>query len=168
MWQSSRMLGFFLIWAGCTGAEDSLHDSSMTPSSTTDSGEPAGSQVDATAVSVSGSPGDYDFAVTLLSDDVDCTHYADWWEVVGADGSLVFRRILNHSHPDEQPFTRDGGPVEVDADDELWVRGHLNDLGYRGQVLHGSVSGGFSADTPPAGFGDGLDEEPPLPEDCWY
>lgn len=51
----------------------------------------------------------------MRSPDRDCGLYADWWEVVGEDGRLLYRRILMHSHPDEQPFTRPGGPVAIAA-----------------------------------------------------
>ena len=71
---------------------------------------------DVEGVTVSGDPGRYDFAVTLASPDLDCSRYADWWEVVSGEGELLYRRILNHSHADEQPFTRSGGPVATEAD----------------------------------------------------
>ena len=64
----------------------------------------AGDRADVLAVRVQGQPRAYRFQVTLRSPDVDCTRYANWWEVVRSDGSLVYRRVLMHSHPGEQPF----------------------------------------------------------------
>ncbi len=123
---------------------------------------------DVVGVSVSGSEGDWTFAVTLLSDDVDCSHYADWWEVVDQDGELAYRRVLNHSHADEQPFTRDGGSVAISGEETVWVRGHQNDRGYVGAVMTGSVQAGFVEGSWPSGLGEGLEEQEPLPEDCWW
>ncbi|MCA9661949.1 MAG: hypothetical protein KC486_26660 [Myxococcales bacterium] len=84
-------------------------------------------------------------------------------------GALVYRRILAHSHVDEQPFTRSGGPVEVGADDEVIVRAHMNPGGYGGQALRGSASGGFSVDaTVTAEFAAALETAPPLPDGCAF
>ena len=120
------------------------------------------------AVSVTGEEGAYSFAVTLRSPDTGCERYADWWEVLSEDGALLYRRILNHSHPDEQPFTRDGGPVPVRADQTVWVRAHLHPLGYGGAALKGSVSAGFSAGTPPESFASGVETASPQPQGCLF
>ena len=66
-------------------------------------------------VSVSGDPGRYQFAVTIRSDETGCDQYADWWEVVSESGDLLYRRILAHSHVDEQPFARSGGTCRHSA-----------------------------------------------------
>ena len=79
---------------------------------------------DVIGVQVSGAPGAYQFNVTIKSPDTGCQQYADWWEVVSEDGRLLYRRVLLHSHVDEQPFTRSGGPVPIQADTVVWVRAH--------------------------------------------
>ncbi|MBE9138214.1 hypothetical protein IQ254_13630 [Nodosilinea sp. LEGE 07088] len=118
------------------------------------------------AVSVTGEPGDYSFAVTVASPDTGCDRYADWWEVVSDDGQLLYRRILLHSHVDEQPFTRSGGPVPVQANETILVRAHMNDRGYGTQVLQGSIQDGFeSVILDPALFPE-VATQPPLPQDC--
>jgi hypothetical protein len=47
------------------------------------------------------------FTVTVRHDDRDPDHWADWWRVRTLDGRELGRRVLLHSHVDEQPFTRD-------------------------------------------------------------
>lgn len=47
------------------------------------------------------------FAVTVRHADQDPDHWADWWRVRTPDGKELGRRVLLHSHVDEQPFTRD-------------------------------------------------------------
>ncbi len=124
---------------------------------------------DVVGVAVTGDPGDYTFAVTLATDDVDCDQYADWWEVLTPAGELVYRRILTHSHPDEQPFTRDGGPVEVDADAEVVVRGHMNEAGYGGQAMRGSASVEFVLEPDlDAGFAPEVEGQDPQPDPCLF
>lgn len=130
--------------------------------------EEAPKLADVVAVNVTGEPGRYVFAVTLRSPDVSCDRYANWWEVVSTDGTLVYRRILMHSHPTEQPFTRRGGPVEVQPDDVLVVRSHLHPRGYGGAAFRGSVSGGFERwNDAPDDFAAQLAQAPPQPRDCW-
>jgi hypothetical protein len=120
------------------------------------------------SVSATGEPGAYEFTVGVLSHDSGCDAYADWWEVVGEDGTLIFRRILEHSHPREQPFRRSGAPVAVQPDTVVWVRAHMAPGGYDGDVLRGTVAGGFTAADPPAGFAAGLETQAPLPTGCAF
>ena len=92
-------------------------------------------QADVIAVQASGSPGAYQFNVGIRSPDKGCAQYADWWEVVSTDGKLLYRRVLLHSHVDEQPFTRSGGPVPIQPDTVVWVRAHMNTGGYGGAAM---------------------------------
>ena len=119
-------------------------------------------------VSISGKPGDYRFSVTVSSPDTGCAQYADWWEVVSADGRLVYRRVLLHSHSGEQPFTRSGGPVDVQADEVVIVRGHMNGTGYGGSGLKGSVSSDFAITDIAGDFGADLAQQDPLPTGCAF
>ena len=75
-------------------------------------------------------------------------------------------RILLHSHVTEQPFTRSGSTVAIEAEQTVWVRAHMHPDGYGGQALHGSVSAGFEPRSPVSGFAADLATQPPLPDDC--
>src|SRR5262245_48764329 len=79
-------------------------------------------RADVVNVSAKGGRGGYIFAVTVQSPDRNCEAYTDWWEVVSDDGELLFRRVLMHSHPDEQPFSRPGGPVNLSPNTTVVVR----------------------------------------------
>ena len=57
--------------------------------------------------------GRYSFAVTVNHPDEGWDHYADGFEVLGAKGERLTRRILRHPHVDEQPFTRIRGGVRL-------------------------------------------------------
>lgn len=127
----------------------------------------AGVLADVVEVSVTGGDDSSTFSVSILSPDTGCGQYADWWEVLSLDGALVSRRVLGHSHVDEQPFTRSGS-VEVDPDQELWVRAHLNPGGYGGQAMRGSVAGGFVAAELDASFAAEVASEQPLPDGCAF
>lgn len=121
-----------------------------------------------TDVSFTGAPGNYTLSVTIESPDTGCSQYADWWEVFRPDGSLVYRRILAHSHVDEQPFTRSGGPVNIAADENIIVRAHMNNNGYGDQVYTGSISQGLTPDTLDSLFAAELAASDPLPVDCAF
>jgi hypothetical protein len=129
---------------------------------------PAAPRADVGAVEVSGEPGAYRFLVSVRSPDEGCDRFARWWEVVSLDGRLLYRRILMHSHPDEQPFARAGGPVPIGRDEEVVVRAWMHPDGYGGAMLRGSVAAGFTAwgDAPP-GFAADLAHAPPQPDVCW-
>ena len=121
---------------------------------------------DVVSLTVAGEPGAYEFAVGLASPDTGCEQYANWWEVVGLDGSLIYRRILTHSHITEQPFVRRGGPVKVSADAVVWVRASMHPTGYEGIAFKGSVARGFVAAEPGVAFAAELADQEPLPQGC--
>jgi len=55
------------------------------------------------------------FSVTLEHDDEGWDHYANQWDVVTLDGSLLKSRVLYHPHENEQPFTRSLSGVVIPA-----------------------------------------------------
>ena len=57
----------------------------------------------------------YTFSVTVAHADSGWKHYADKFEVLAADGTVLETRILYHPHVDEQPFTRGLGNVQIPA-----------------------------------------------------
>ncbi|WP_033067280.1 hypothetical protein [Thalassospira australica] len=58
----------------------------------------------------------YRFDVTVAHDDTGWDHYANVWEVVGPEGSVLGRRVLAHPHVNEQPFTRSLSGVAIPSD----------------------------------------------------
>jgi len=120
------------------------------------------------SVKVTGEAGEYQFNVEVSSPDTGCDQYADWWEVLSEDGQLLYRRVLLHSHVDEQPFIRSGGPIPIDENTVVLVRAHMNTIGYGGQALKGNVASGFKPVGWEAGFAKGAESQPPLPEDCAF
>lgn len=146
---------------------------SPAPSSTQGTGgdEPVMDEVilaDVISVDVSGEESAYRFSVGISSPDTGCDQYADWWEVVSQEGELIYRRILLHSHVEEQPFVRSGGPVSIAVDSVVIVRAHMNTDGYGGAAFQGSVQSGFSETDLDPDFAAELAEEPPFPEDCAF
>lgn len=132
-----------------------------------------------TAISATGSDGAYTFSVSIESADIDCTQFADSWEVLSEDGSLLYRRILEHSHTDENgttdadapgnTFTRDGGPIAIDASRIVVVRAHMNTTGYNGRAMRGSVDTGF-ANAPDIDslFAADVEDDMPIPGACSF
>lgn len=175
-----RVLVPLALWAACSSTEapdPSVPASPEPPGSEPGAGGAEGPvpppsadpKADVVRVATTGAEGAYSFSVTVESPDTGCMQYADWWEVLTPDGELIYRRILAHSHVDEQPFTRSGGPVDVDATTEVIVRAHMNEAGYGGAALSGSVSEGFSDDeSVTASVAPSLADAPPLPEDCAF
>ena len=51
-----------------------------------------------------GQGGAYRFSVTLRHADTGWDHYADAWEVLAPDGTVLGTRVLYHPHVNEQPF----------------------------------------------------------------
>jgi len=144
---------------------DSDHSGMLsTPVESGETGEIA--LADVLQVSASGAAGSYTFAVEISSPDAGCELYADWWEVLNEEGGLLYRRILAHSHAGEQPFTRSGGPVQVQPDTVLIVRAHMHPGGYGGSALRGSLQDGFVKVDLSAGFAEDIAQSQPQPETC--
>ncbi len=120
------------------------------------------------SVSVSGEATNYNFSVGISSPDEGCNQYANWWEVITEDGVLLYRRILAHSHVDEQPFVRSGGVVPIDSNQVVFIRAHMNTSGYGTIVYKGSVSNGFTQDTLDSNFASGLANQDPQPTNCAF
>ena len=121
-----------------------------------------------TSVSIAGKPNAYSFSVGIQSADTGCEQYADWWEVLTPTGDLIYRRILQHSHVEEQPFIRSGGPIAINENTEVIVRGHMNTSGYGEVAFQGTVKNGFKMKTLPKGFAFHLAKKTPLPDGCAF
>ncbi len=67
----------------------------------------------------------YHFDVTVTHADEGWDHYADKWEVIGPDGSVLGTRTLSHPHVGEQPFTRSLSGVKISEDAmQVTIRAH--------------------------------------------
>ena len=55
------------------------------------------------------------FNVTVQHADAGWEHYANQWDILGPDGSLLASRVLYHPHVNEQPFTRSLSGVNIPA-----------------------------------------------------
>ena len=67
----------------------------------------------------------YFFKVTVRHADEGWDHYANKWDVVAPDGSVLGTRTLYHPHVDEQPFTRSLSDVKIpESITEVTVRAH--------------------------------------------
>ncbi len=120
------------------------------------------------SVTTSGSENNYTFSVGISSPDTGCDQYADWWEVITEDGILLYRRVLAHSHVNEQPFVRSGGTVDITSSDIVIIRAHINTSGYGTNVYKGSINTGFTSDTIDSDFAQNLETVEPLPSGCAF
>lgn len=67
----------------------------------------------------------------------------------------------NHLH--------DGGSlVKVDKKDLLYIRAHMNTLGYNGNLFTGSVADGFKVTKELPDFNRSIETQDPLPDACLY
>ncbi|WP_316976643.1 hypothetical protein [Shumkonia mesophila] len=80
--------------------------------------------------------GTYRFEVAVRHDDTGWQHYADRWDILTADGTILASRELLHPHEDEQPFTRSLGGVRVPAAvRQVQIRAHDKVHGNGGKTL---------------------------------
>lgn len=96
-----------------------------------------GGEADVMEVKVAREPaGTYHFEVTVRHADEGWEHYADRWEIVAPDGSVLATRPLRHPHVDEQPCTRDLGGVRIpDGIRRVTVRAHDSRHGTGGKEV---------------------------------
>lgn len=87
--------------------------------------------------------GTWTFAVTVRHPDTGWEDYADGWDVVLPDGTVLkrsredpFTRLLTHPHVDEQPFTRSQSGLEIpEGVGTVTVRAHDLVDGYGGRMV---------------------------------
>lgn len=73
------------------------------------------------------SNGVWEFRVTVLHADEGWSHYADRFDIVGPDGTVLGVRTLHHPHETEQPFTRSLSGVAIpDTVSHVIIRAHDN------------------------------------------
>jgi len=78
----------------------------------------------------------FSFDVTVRHADEGWQHYADKWDVVAPDGSVLGTRTLYHPHVDEQPFTRSLSGVTIsETIKEVTVRAHDSVHKYGGKTI---------------------------------
>lgn len=88
-------------------------------------------------------PGRWTFRVTVSHPDTGWQDYADGWNVVLADGTVVkrdpddaFTRVLLHPHEHQQPFTRSQSGLAIPADaKKVTVRAHDLVDGFGGREI---------------------------------
>ena len=159
----------FAFWITCCSSTDNSTDPKINISTKEESlQETTDGVASVVEVSVSGEENQYSFSVTISSPDLGCQQYADWWEIINLEGNLLHRRIFSHSHVDEQPFTRLGDRFNLAANEEVYVRAHMNTTGYGNNVFKGSVADGFSSSQLDSDFAQNLEEAEPLPSNCSF
>jgi hypothetical protein len=87
--------------------------------------------------------GTWTFHVTVEHPDIGWENYADGWDVVTPDGTILkpdpesqFTRTLLHPHENEQPFTRSQSGIEIPQGvTEVRVRAHDLVDGFGGQEV---------------------------------
>jgi len=71
------------------------------------SGVSAAGEADVVGVKATGSAdGTWSFDVTVSHGDEGWEHFANRWDVLAPDGTVLGTRTLHHPHETEQPFTR--------------------------------------------------------------
>lgn len=87
--------------------------------------------------------GVWTFHVTVRHPDTGWEDYADGWDVVLPDGTVIkpdadspFTRLLLHPHENEQPFTRSQSNIRIPVDvSTVFVRAHDIVDGFGGQEV---------------------------------
>jgi len=94
-------------------------------------------EADVVDVDVSRDVVNYTFHVTVKHADTGWDHYANKWEIVAPDKTILGTRTLLHPHVNEQPFTRSLSGVKVPAEIKtVVVQAHDSVHGYGGKTMH--------------------------------
>ncbi len=84
----------------------------------------------------------YFFKVTVRHADEGWDHYANKWEVIAPDGTVLGTRTLYHPHVDEQPFTRSLSDLKIpESISEVTVRAHDSVHNYGGETVKVAIPG---------------------------
>lgn len=88
------------------------------------------------ATAVAEGEGRWTVSATIRHADTGWEHYANRFDVVAPDGTVLGQRVLLHPHVDEQPFTRSLPGVAVpDHVSEIVVRAHDSVHGLGGEEV---------------------------------
>lgn len=80
--------------------------------------------------------GTFRASVTVKHADEGWDHYADAWEILAPDGTVLATRTLAHPHVNEQPFTRSLGGIKIPDDiDAIRIRARDSQHGFGGKEL---------------------------------
>jgi hypothetical protein len=78
----------------------------------------------------------FSFSVTVRHSDEGWDHYANKWDVVAPDSTLLGTRILHHPHVNEQPFTRSLSGVDIpETIETVTIRAHDSVHEYGGKTV---------------------------------
>jgi len=157
------ILSSLLLQTSCANNDDNISRDTSTETPNAQKGT-----AEIVSVTTSGGENNYTFSVGIRSDETGCEQYANWWEVISEDGKLIYRRILGHSHVNEQPFVRSGGSVKILKDQIVIVRAHMNTSGYGNIIYKGSVASGFKENSLENNFAIDLAKQAPLPSSCAF
>ena len=100
-------------------------------------GQALAGEADVEAVKVNrNGPGVFSFDVTVRHADTGWKHYANKWDIVAPDGSVLGTRILHHPHENEQPFMRSLSGVRIPASvKKVTVRAYDSKHGLGGKTV---------------------------------
>lgn len=80
--------------------------------------------------------GTYRASVTVKHDDEGWDHYANAWEILAPDGTILATRVLAHPHVNEQPFTRSLSGIKIpEGLDHVTIRARDSVHAYGGKTL---------------------------------
>jgi hypothetical protein len=84
--------------------------------------------------------GTWRVSATVQHADEGWEHYANRWDVLAPDGTVLGTRELAHPHVDEQPFTRSLTGVAIPEEvDRITVRAHDSVHGFGGAEASAAV-----------------------------